>query len=340
MNTFCCNSIPPNFVSAKSVLLYNSFADNIRRFLSSKKVVKKGRRSGRQRYICRDCGKQFQSKQRKVKLQQKLWQEYVHGKQTTTQLGDKYHRCRQWVARQLNEISVDEPIVIDTSPQSIVAVADATFFTRGYGILCFRDPHTKKNLIWKEIYSETPGQYEQLKLQLEEQGIRFKAVVLDGKRGVREIFRGIPVQMCHFHQVAIITRYLTTRPMLEAGKELRQIALRLTKSTETDFISLLEDWQCRWREFLKEKTTNPFTGKWHYTHKRIRSAYRSLKTNLPYLFTFQRYPAVNIPNTCNSIDGSNTTLKNLLRNHRGLNRRNRYKMICQILGNSYPQKLT
>lgn len=240
----------------------------------------------------------------------------------------------------MDEISVDETIVIDTGPQSIVAVADATFFTRDYGILRFRDPHAKMNLIWKEIYSETPGQYAQLKVELETRGICLKAIVLDGKRGVREIFRGIPVQMCQFHQVAIIIRYLTTRPNLEAGKELRQIALTLTKSTENEFVRQLDRWHDKWKEFLKERTTNPFTGQWHYTHKRIRSAYRSLKTNLPNLFTYLRYPELNIPNTSNSIDGSNTTLKNLLRNHRGLKQQNRYKMICQILGNSYPKKLT
>jgi len=237
----------------------------------------------------------------------------------------------------LSEITVDETKVINSIPRSIVVVADATFFARSYGILRFRNPVTKENLIWKEIFSETPGQYEHLKLKLEEQGYCIKAAVLDGKRGVRNVFSGIPVQMCQFHQVAIVNRYLTTRPILEAGKELRLIALQLTKLNENDFAKLLNDWHAKWQDFLKEKTTNPFTNRWHYTHKRIRSAYRSLKTNLPYLFVYQKYPELNIPNTCNSIDGSNTTLKNLLRNHRGMNRHNRYKMICQILGNQAPK---
>lgn len=273
-------------------------------------------------------------------MQNKLWNEYVHGKQTASELGKKYGKCRQWVASQLSEINVDESKVTDISPRSIVVVADATFFTRSYGILRFRDPNSKINLIWKEIYSETPGQYEQLKIELEIRGIRIKAAVLDGKRGVRNVFGNIPIQMCQFHQVAIVNRYLTTRPILEAGKELRQITLQLTKSTEKVLTELLDNWHVKWKLFLKEKTVNPFTDEWHYTHKRIRSAYRSLTSNLPYLFTYQKYPDFKIPNTCNSIDGSNTTLKNLLRIHRGLNRENRYKMICQILGNSYPKKLT
>ena len=237
------------------------------------------------------------------------------------------------MSRQLSEINVYERKVVNIISQSIVVVADATFFTRSYGILRFRDPNTRLNLIWKEIYSETPDQYEQLKLELEKQGYCIKAVVLDGKRGVRNVFKNIPVQMCQFHQVAIVNRYLTSRPILEAGKELRQVALQLTKTNEKEFAELLDEWHVKWQIFLKEKTTNIFTNRWHYTHKRIRSAYRSLKTNLPYLFVYQKYPELNIPNTCNSIDGSNTTLKNLLRIHRGMNRENRYKMICQILGN-------
>lgn len=233
--------------------------------------------------------------------------------------------------KQLNNINVGNQKIVNIIPQSIVVVADTTFFRRSYGITIFREPNLKKNLIWKEVHSETPGQYEQLKNELECMGFKINAVILDGKRGVRQIFYGIPIQMCQFHQVAIVNRYLTRRPKLEAGKELRKIVLSLTDSNEEEFLKQLNDWDNQWHDFLKERTINFFTGEWFYAHKRVRSAFRSLKTNLPYLFTYQKYPELNIPNTCNSIDGSFTTLKNLLRIHRGINQKNRYKMICQIL---------
>lgn len=267
-------------------------------------------------------------------MQKKLWNEYVSGKQTAAELGIKYGKCRQWVLKQLNDINVDDNKIINISPQPIVVVADTTFFNRNYGITIFREPNLKKNLIWKEVYSETANQYNQLKNKIEYQGFTIKAVILDGRRGIRQVFFGIPTQMCQFHQVAIINRYLTRRPTLDSGKELRQIVLQLTDLPEKEFVELLNSWHSKWQKFLKEKTVNPITNKWHYTHKRIRSAYRSLKTNLPYLFTCQKYPELNIPNTCNSIDGSFTTLKNLLRIHRGISQRNRYKMICQILKNN------
>ncbi|MEZ4907962.1 MAG: hypothetical protein R2771_10085 [Saprospiraceae bacterium] len=37
------------------------------------------------------------------------------------------------------------------------------------------------------------------------------------------MFKDIPVQMCQFHQSAIIRRYLTRRPKLEASCELMEI---------------------------------------------------------------------------------------------------------------------
>lgn len=85
--------------------------------------------------------------------------------------------------------------------------------------------------------------------------------------------------------------------------------------------------------FLKERTVNPITKRWCYTHKRVRAAYRSLKINLPYLFTYQNYPKLDIPNTTNSLDGSFSQLKMKLGVHRGMREPLKRKMIEEILGN-------
>jgi len=105
------------------------------------------------------------------------------------------------------------------------------------------------------------------------------------------------MQMCQFHQVAIITRYITRNPKLQTGIELKTLTHTLTKSSKSDFNNLLNEWHTKWNEFLSEKTYNDKNDKWHYTHSRLRSEYRSLKTNLPYLFTYLEYPDLNIPNT-------------------------------------------
>lgn len=166
---------------------------------------------------------------------------------------------------------------------------------------------------------------------LENKGYTIQAIVLDGRPGVRKIFSDIPVQMCHFHQKQIITRYLTNNPKLEAGIALKKLTVTLCETNERDFTSNLEVWHDKWSTFLKERTIDHATGRWHYTHKRLRSAYRSLRLNLPYLFTYQKYVDLGIPNTTNSLDGCFAYLKELVRVHRGSKRNLRIKIIEDIL---------
>lgn len=156
-------------------------------------------------------------------------------------------------------------------------------------------------------------------------------MVLDGRTGIREVFNGIPVQMCHFHQKRIINKYLTTRPKLPASVELRDITKTIPHSNEEELTKKLNEWFLKWEQFLKQKTIDQITGRWFYTHKKIRSAYKSLITNLPYLYTYQKYPNLNIPNTTNSLDGYFNRLKGLLNVHRGLNPERRYRIIVEIL---------
>jgi len=129
----------------------------------------------------------------------------------------------------------------------------------------------------------------------------------------------------------IVRRYLTCQPKLQPAIEFGNIMKLLCFITKPDFEKEVGAWYSRWQTFLKERTINPFTGKWFYTHKRIRSAYRSIKTNMPYLFTYLKYPEMNIPNTTNHLDGSFTHLKTLLRVHRGLKKELKLKIIGDYL---------
>lgn len=215
--------------------------------------------------------------------------------------------------------------------KSVVLVADVTFFSRQNGLCVFREPNLKKNIWWRFLDYERIRVYETGRRHLERHGFIIKAVVLDGRRGVRRVFGDIPVQMCHFHQKQIVRRYLTNRPKLEASIELKIITATLTNTDEETFTKQLNEWHKKWETFLKEKTINPETDKWHFTHKRLRSAYRSLKTNLPYLFTYQKYPELNIPNTTNSLDGFFNSLKSKLNVHRGLNRTRAKKVVVELL---------
>ena len=127
--------------------------------------------------------------------------------------------------------------------------------------------------------------------------------------------------------LAILQRYLTRKPKTEAAIELKKLTLKMTKQTRIEFVKCLDDWYLKWSDFLNERSKTPSTGKTYYTHKRLRSAYLSLKKHLPYLFTFEDYPNLQIPNTTNALDGQFSNLKNKLRNHNGLSKERKMKFI-------------
>lgn len=261
-------------------------------------------------------------------MQKVLWNKYVWQRQTVKQLATEYDRSEKWIRDQLDKVVVKKPVL---KPCSVIIVADMTFIKRAFGICVIRSPHLKKNLVWKMSLTENAIIYHELRWQLERTGFEIQAVVIDGKPGIIDVFWDVPIQMCQFHQIAIMTRYLTTRPKLPAGQMLRHIALQIPQSDEEGMKKLLDKWYQQWKDFLKEKTYNPQTKHWFYTHKRLRSAYRSLTRNLSVLYTYQKYPELHIPNTTNSLDGTFSHLKDMLRIHRGLKRNRKLKMIDEVL---------
>jgi hypothetical protein len=201
----------------------------------------------------------------------------------------------------------------------------------------FRSHDLKKHIWWHEVEGERMSHYRYGRAILEEKGWAFLAAVVDGRRGFLKVFSDIPVQICQFHQIKQVTKYLTRKPKTEAGRELRTLVLMLTKTDEATFTKALEEWYAKYGGFIEEKTVSEFLSgkkKWYYTHKNVRSAYRSLKTNLPHLFTYLKYPELNMPNTTNDLDGSFSSLKKKLGVHHGLRRDRRYKVISQLLKNA------
>jgi hypothetical protein len=258
----------------------------------------------------------------------------VQGKQTLHQVSRIYKRSIRSVQTQLDRYEPKNQIL---TPCSVVLIIDAFYFGSTIGVMLFRAANLKRNLHWFSVPYETISDYLQGIDHLERTGWLIQAVVCDGRKGVKDALQDrYPIQMCHFHQLKIVTKYLTTRPQLEAGQHLRVIALTLARTNEATFSSSLEDWYLRWAEFLKERTVDPETGRWYYTHRRVRSAYRSLKGNLPYLFTYQKYPELNIPNTTNSLDGSISHLRDKLGAHRGLKLSRLLKMTGEILRGKSP----
>lgn len=283
---------------------------------------------GKQRYKCNVCNYVFENKRRVTNTdKQQLWTDYSHQKQTYKSLSGKHKKSLQTIQKYLDFVKVDIPLI---KPHPTVIIMDTSYFG-SFGVMVFRDSYKRENLLWNFVRHENLHFYISGINKLKSMGWDILGIVCDGKRGLFKAFNTIPVQMCQYHQTSIVIRYITKRPKLEAGKQLKEVVQLLTVTDKESFTGALVDWHKKWNDFLLEKTINPETGKWHYTHKRIRSAYRSLKSNLPYLFTWYDNMDLKIPNTTNSLEGTFSNLKNKIRVHAGLKKHRKMKLINELL---------
>ena len=155
-------------------------------------------------------------------------------------------------------------------------------------------------------------------------------VVTDGGSGfpkaVKQVWAGTAVQRCTFHAFCQVKRCTTTRPKLQAGKELYMLAKDLlcvkTLKQADLWVEHFMQWCEFWSDFLAQ--TSIVDGKKVYTHERLRKARRGLVTLInqgtlfayldPKLTAEEPMPAMN-----NRIEGGiNTQLRALLRDHRGM----------------------
>lgn len=240
----------------------------------------------------------------------------------------KHNCCKRTIQRIIDLHQVALP---SKAAREVVVLMDTTYWGRVFGVMLFKDNITKENLLKYYVKNETNSIYRKGIAELKSRGYIIKAIVCDGRRGLIQSFENTPVQMCQFHQAAIIRRYLTRNPRMPAAIELKQIVDLMKQTDKESFEGALNEWDRKWKTFQNERTINEITGKTYYTHKRLRSAYRSLITNSKWLFTWYDYIELHIPNTTNAIDGHFADLKNKLRNHNGLTIERKMKFIDEFL---------
>lgn len=253
---------------------------------------------------------------------------YAHGKQTYKQIAKKFGRSRSWVQKVIDRRPLHSHYV---PPCRTPLVIDAVFFGRGSGLLVFRSPTLRKNLGWYDIQSERVEDYYIGVGELISSEFEITGIVVDGKPGVLGALErmGLPVQMCHFHQIQIVSRYTTRHPKLPAAKELLRLVRLLPETDQESFEYWLHEWHTQWEDFLAEKSFDPIRNRYRFTHIRLRKAYRSLKRHMPYLYTYHHHK--DLPNTSNSLEGVFSQLKAKVGIHRGLKPERRDDLVYELL---------
>ena len=166
------------------------------------------------------------------------------------------------------------------------------------------------------------------------------AVVVDGGGGIpkalREHWPDTKAQRCLFRVCMNITQPIGIKPRSGAGKQLRKVAVALSRVTDTDAAAAwpasYNQWGQTYDAFLDGKSTYA-DGAIADRHQRLVRARRMIRKRIRenHLFTFLEPPrgcATPIPATNNLIESWNGRIRGMLRHHRGLGLLRRIKAIC------------
>lgn len=283
-------------------------------------------------YKCKDCGKQFIGGNRRNKSQ--VITDYIEGKQTLRQLALRYDVSERTIRRDLTGMHFVHSI---SKYKDVTVQLDTTYWGRRFGLMVIKDALRNKILWHKYVRNETIAQYIEGISWLKSQGFKIYGAVIDGMRGLAQALYPIPVQMCQFHQILIIRRYLTQEPDLEASIQLLDLVKSITRMDKESFIGAFNEWYEKYKDVLNERVHDKRIKRNMppYMRPRLRSAYLSLRRNMPLLWTFYDHPETGLPNTNNGIEGLFSDLKGKLRVHRGISKDNRKKLLDEYIMRHY-----
>lgn len=283
-------------------------------------------------YKCKDCGRQFIGGQRRDKSQ--VITDYVDGKQTLQQLAIKYGVNERTIRRDLEKMRYVQKI---SRYKQVTIQMDTTYWGRNFGLMVIRDAQRNKVLWRKYVTHETIADYMEGIHWLEKNNFKIYGVVIDGIKGLAKALSPYPVQLCQFHQMLIVRRYITQDPDIEASRALLCLVGDMTKMDKESFVGLLSEWYEKYKDIVNERVQDRRIKRKTppYMRPRLRSAYLSLKRNMPLLWTFYEHPEIGLPNTNNGLEGLFSDLKTKVRVHSGIGKINRMKLIDEYIKRNY-----
>ena len=291
-------------------------------------MIRNGRKNSKQLYKCKECGKQFLGGRRRNKVQ--VITDYVEGKQTLSQLAQRYRISERTIQRDLAGMRFVRKIA---KVKDVTIQLDTTYWGRNFGLMVIKDALRNKILWHKYVRNETISQYLEGISWLKSNGFRIYGAVIDGMRGLAQALYPIPVQMCQFHQILITRRYLTQEPELEASIELLSLVKNITKMDKESFVGAFNDWSEKYQNVINERIRDKRIKRHTppYMRPKLRSAYLSLRRNMNLLWTFYDRPETGLPNTNNALEGVFSDIKSKVRAHRGISKDNRRKLLDNTL---------
>ena len=275
-------------------------------------------------YRCKSCKRQFLGGHRRDKSQ--VITDYVEGKQTLEQLALRYGVSERTIRRDLQGMRYVRKI---SKYKQVTIQMDTTYWGRRFGLMVIRDALRGRVLWHKYVTHETVADYMEGVDWLKSNGFRIYGAVIDGMKGLAKALAPIPVQLCQFHRMLTVRHYLTREPELEASRELLKLVNGITRMDKASFTGALGEWYRKYQDVLYERVHDRRIkkNKPPFMRPRLRSAYFSIKRNMPVLWTFYDRPETGLPNTNNALEGLFSDLKIKVCVHRRIGRGNKRKLL-------------
>lgn len=297
-------------------------------------MIKWGKQNGKQRFKCKQCGQLFCWLNISVKYSNRfVWfRKWVLERQTYKTLQRDSRLSKDTLQKTFCYFLGRAPVTPIIHHDTIHLRVDATYF-KNFCVVCYQDDLISYTQLFRFSDAE---RYEEIKEDLSnllQLGLEIASITCDGHKAtlkaIKKIMPAIIVQRCLVHIQRMCLLWLTANPTYDAGKELRTLVLMINRiETHNDkqyWIQALSSWEIKFKDFLKEKSYKPETGRYWYKHKLIRRSFLTIKRALPNMFHY--LDNNNIPKTTNGIESYFGHLKNHLDLHRGLTKNNRINFI-------------
>ncbi|MEQ9168999.1 MAG: transposase [Fulvivirga sp.] len=229
---------------------------------------------------------------------------------------------------------LDKPPRLSVYPsEKVNLIIDGTYFNNNLCLILYRDNTIK----FTQLYRLTDGEwFEELAEDLNnllQLGVQIESITCDGHKAllkaIKEVCPDVILQRCLVHIQRMCRIWLSNKPKSQAGIELRRIISKvhlIEDLQQRDYwlVSLIQ-WYEIHKDFLNQKTINPVTGRYWYTHKLVRRSFMVIKKALPDMFQYLHNDR--IPNSTNGLESFFGHLKGHLNVHRGLSHKHRKQYI-------------
>ncbi|MCA4897774.1 MAG: transposase [Cytophagales bacterium] len=297
-------------------------------------IIGWGKRLGRQRFKCKNCGIFFTRNDPGQRLENRFtwFGKWILERQTFKTLSRDSGLSIDTLQRTFYTYLDESPDVKILKRERVHLRIDATYFKR-FCALCYQDHEDGYTQLVRFSDGEHFEEIREDLTNLIRLGVHIESITTDGHKSIlKAIKKSLPdaiVQRCLVHIQRMCLLWLTRFPKHLAGIELRQLVLQIMAiKTENDRLYWTRQfsmWHERHKVYLLEKTFNQSTGRYWYTHKLLRRSYLTIKRALPNMFHYLTNPK--IPATTNGIEGFFSHLKNHLDLHRGLTLKHRVNFI-------------